>query len=209
MKPLRLILTLAVVAFTGARPGATVLVPATLDDLVSDAHVIVVGRVAEVRTQWADGRRRVESIVVVEAETYLKGDYGPQLVFKVPGGAMGRYRSVVAGGPVFRDGDEVVLFLAADGPALPHLVGFSQGVLRLARDPDTGRRLVLSPPPPAAHAAAQPVTRGDPSRRSVTVEAFATNVRSIATAVRERRDGNGRDATPSRVIKDGARPVVR
>jgi hypothetical protein len=183
---------------------ATVLVPSTLTELVRDARVIVVGRVVEVRAQWAEGRRRVESVVVVEANGYLKGDYGPRLAFKVPGGEIGRYRSVTVGAPVFRDGDEVVLFLDAEGPALPHLVGFSQGVLRLVRDAGTGRAMVLAPPRDAAGTAAQPVARGDASRRAVAIDAFAATVRAMvaATSPRDRDAGSSRQP---RVIRGDAR----
>ncbi|MBE3071997.1 MAG: hypothetical protein IMZ67_03400 [Acidobacteria bacterium] len=184
---------------------ATVLVPGTLDELVRDARVVVVGRVVEVRAQWAEGRRRVESVVVVEANGYLKGDFGPRLAFKVPGGEIGRYRSVTVGAPVFRDGDEVVLFLDADGPALPHLVGFSQGVLRIVRDRLTGRAMVLAPPADAAGTAPQAVTRGDASRTPAAIDAFAARVRAMVAAASQPRDRDSAGGRQPRVIRGGAR----
>ena len=160
---------------------ATTLVPGTLTELVRDAGVIVRGQVVEVRPQWADGRRRVETVVVVQAAGYLKGDFGARLAFKVPGGEIGRYQSVMVGAPVFRPGDQVVLFLSSQGPLLPTLVGFSQGVLRLGRDERTGRTLVLSPPLDPAGSAAQVIQRGDPSRRPVPYEQFAARVKALVT----------------------------
>ena len=160
---------------------ATMLIPGTLAELVRDARVIVRGQVVDVRAQWADGRRRVETVVVVEAAGYLKGDFGKRLAFKVHGGEIGRYQSVMVGAPVFRTGDQVVLFLSSQGPSLPNLIGFSQGVLRLARDQRTGRMLVLSPPLDATGSTAQVVRRGDPSRQPVPYEEFAARVRALVT----------------------------
>jgi hypothetical protein len=160
---------------------ATVLVPGTLAELVRDAQVIVRGRVAGVHPQWADGRRRIETVVEVEASGYLKGNCGERLEFKVPGGDLGRYQSVIVGAPVFRPGDEVVLFLSAEGPALPHLIGFSQGVLRLVPDPDSGRALIQLPPLELTGTRAQPVRRGDVTRQSVPYEEFARRVQALVT----------------------------
>ena len=55
---------------------------------------------------------------------------------------MGPYRSVMLGAPTFVEGEEVVVFLAASGPAIPHLVGLAQGVFRVRTDVATGARLV-------------------------------------------------------------------
>ncbi len=177
-------------AFTAAA-HATVLVPGTLSDLVRDARVIVRGRVLDVRPQWADGRRRVESVITVEANTYLKGDFGRVVVFKSPGGELGRYRSVMIGAPSFREGEEVVLFLDAVGPSLPHIVGFSQGVLRIVREPETGRPMVVGAP--VDNPGSTPVTlvRGDPSRQMEAFDHFAARVRALVTSGRQpgRREG--------------------
>jgi hypothetical protein len=171
----------AALAASAVAAHATVLVPGTLAELVRDAQVIVRGRVADVRFQFTDGRRRVETVVVLEAESYLKGDYGSQVVFKVPGGEIGRYQSVMVGAPVFRQGDEVVLFLSSQEPELPHLVGFNQGVLRLVRDAATGRALVQSPPPDATGTKAQTIRRGEPARHAMVFEEFAARVQSLVT----------------------------
>jgi len=52
--------------------------------------------------EWADGRRRIDSLVTIEAEQYLKGDFGERVTFRVPGGRIGRYRSVMVGAAVVR-----------------------------------------------------------------------------------------------------------
>ena len=57
-----------------AVPNATVLLPADLGELVAGARAIVHGQITEVRIQWIDGRRHIDSFVTVEVTSYFKGD---------------------------------------------------------------------------------------------------------------------------------------
>lgn len=161
---------------------ATVLLPIEFRELVTTAPVIVHGQVVDVRSEWVDGRRAVETFVTVEAAEYLKGNLGESFVFKVPGGQIGRYRTVFVGAPEFQAGDEVVLFLKSDGPSFPFIVGLSQGIFRVLTDRHTGRRVVT---PPAvmgvANADAVRVIRGDPARKPVSIDLFRDTVRRVLT----------------------------
>lgn len=119
-----------------AAPGlqATVIVHAELPDLVAEARTIVHGRVISAEPRAVNGGRSIETLVVIEADDYLKGDLGARLAIRVPGGQIGFRRAVVVGAPVFRAGDQVVLFLGGAGPALPWIVGLNQGVFRVRQD---------------------------------------------------------------------------
>jgi len=163
----------------GAAGRATVLLPAELGELVRGSQAIVHGRVTLVRAEWVAGHRRIDSFVTVDVAEYFKGDLGPVVTFRAPGGQLGRFRSVTVGAPVFREGDEVVLFLGARGPSVPYVLGLSQGVFRVADDPVTGRRLVT---PPALVAGVEPATvrRGDSARRPIDLAAFGDTVRGLA-----------------------------
>src|SRR5689334_121197 len=92
---------------------ATVLLPAEFREVVAGSEIIVYGRVTDVRPEWSDDRSRIDTIVSVEAGTYLKGGPGDVVTFRVPGGQIGRYKNVMIGAPEFRQGEEVVLFLSA------------------------------------------------------------------------------------------------
>lgn len=174
-----LAVTMAVVA---ARPSsATVLVPVDLGELSRDARVIARGRVVSIDSQWTDDHRSVETLVTLEVESYLKGSLGETVTFRVPGGRLGRYRSLVAGAPAFADGQRVIVFLSYRGPMVPYLVGLSQGVYRLAQN---GSQWVVTPPALMATPVPTPVVRGDLSRRPLAVEAFEQQVRSLAGGVR-------------------------
>jgi hypothetical protein len=161
-----------------ARARAAVLVPMDLPELVSGARAIVHGRVISAAPQWIEDRRGVETIVTLAVEATLKGTAAETASFRVPGGQMGPYRSFMPGAPVFVEGDDVIVFLGGDGPAIPHLVGFSQGVYRV-RSID-GVRVVRPGVPAAGGDVPVPVTRGA-SRRTEPLSAFEAQVRGLAT----------------------------
>lgn len=158
---------------------ATLIVPADLNELTASAHAVVYARVTEVRAVVSDDRRRVESIVVAEAIGYMKGDLGRTIVFRVPGGQVGAYRTIMVGAPSFERGEEVVLFVARRTPAPPYLVGFSQGVYRVRADERTGARLVM-PPPAVNGGQATPIRRG--TRQPMPLDAFASQIRALVAS---------------------------
>jgi hypothetical protein len=159
--------------------SATVLVPAEFREIVTGSQIIVHGRVSDVRAEWIDGRRRIESVVTLQAADFYRGTPAERVTFRVPGGQIGRYKSVTVGAPEFRAGDEVVLFLKARGPAVPQVFGLNQGVFRVRVDARSGRRLVTQPIVMARTAAPEPVVRGAADRRPLPLEQFATQVRTV------------------------------
>jgi hypothetical protein len=156
---------------------ATVLVPAEFREIVSGSQVIVYGRVIDVRAEWFDDRRRIDTIVTFEAGTYLKGGPGGTVTFRVPGGQIGRYRNLMVGAPEFQPGEEAVLFLQAEGPAVAHVFGLNQGVFRVRRDSATGRRVVMPPALMARGESPETVTRGAVDRQTLSLDDFAGQVR--------------------------------
>jgi hypothetical protein len=169
-------LVLALLA-SAATPRATVIAPADLNELTVSAQAIVYARVTEVTAVTTDDRRRVESIVVAEAVGYMKGNLGRTIVFRIPGGQVGAYRTIMVGAPAFERGDEVVLFLGTRAPAMPYLVGFSQGVYRVRLDERTGTRVVVPPP---AFSSDRTVTLKRGTRAPMPLDAFAAQVRALA-----------------------------
>jgi len=166
---------------TAAAARATVLIPADLGELSRDALAIARGRVAALDAQWTEDRGSIETIVTLEVDSYLKGGLGATLRFRVPGGDLGRFRSIVVGAPAFAVDQRVVVFVGAHGPSIPHLLGMSQGVFRLARAADNSGWLVTSPViMPASAGAATRVVRGDPSRRAMALPDFEKAVRALA-----------------------------
>ena len=103
--------------------------------------------------------------------------------FRVPGGSLGRFRSIVVGAPQFALDDRVVVFLGARGPSVPYVVGFSQGVYRLVRSGD-GSTWLVTPPAMLPAAGAVTIVRGDPQRRPLPLSDFEQQVRALAGGAR-------------------------
>jgi hypothetical protein len=165
--------------------SATVLVPAEFREIVSGSEIIAYARVTDVRAEWADGRRWIDSVVTADVVSYLKGgsDVTEPITFKVPGGRLGRYRSVFVGAPVFQRGDEAVFFLKPHGDGLPDLFGVNQGVFRVRVDEMTGQRMVV--PPLMAKAPSdipEKVTRGALDRKPLPFAEFGARVREAMAA---------------------------
>jgi hypothetical protein len=99
--------------------------------------------------------------------------------FLVPGGRLGRFRSIFTGAPEFTLDERVVVFLGARGPSIPYLVGFTQGVYRVVHPGGSGD--LVTPPPvwPSTNA-----VRGDVSRTPPALADFEQRVRALAGTAR-------------------------
>ena len=177
-------LTTCLLLAVAATARATVIIPADLGELSRDAIAIVRGRVAAVDARWTEDRGTIETIVTLEAEGYLKGALGQVVRFRVPGGELGRFRSIVVGAPEFAVDQQVVVFLGAHGPTVPHVVGFNQGVYRLVRAADNSGWLVTPPANLPAAAGSVRVVRGDVNRRPLPLADFEQRVRALAGGAR-------------------------
>jgi hypothetical protein len=157
---------------------ATVVIPADLAELSRDARAIVLGHVVSVEGRWTDDRRTIETLISLEVESYLKGDLGTLVQFKVPGGRLGRFRNVVIGAPQFETGQRVIVFLGATGPTIPYLLGLHQGVYRVTAE--TSGWVVV--PASSWPDSGGPVVRG--ARRPSPLQDFERDVRALAEARR-------------------------
>lgn len=177
---MRSLLAAALIVLLPVALRATVLVPIEFRELVNTAPVIAHGQIVDVQTAWSTGRLAVETFVTLHVDEYLKGDLGSDITVRVPGGRLGRYRTIMVGAPVFQSGEEVVLFLNNGAPFYPSIVGLSQGAFRVVTMPGTAARVVT---PPAIMGIAgtdpQPVVRGDVARRPVAIDQFRSIVRQV------------------------------
>jgi hypothetical protein len=184
MRSLFLTCAIVLAVVMTARVHATVVLPAEFREVVAGSTIIAHVQIVEVRPEWADGRRRIDSLVSASVVSYLKGgNSGRTIAFKVPGGELGRYRSVTVGAPVFKPGDEAVLFLSSSDGAPLHVFGLNQGVFRVRPDPVSGRRMVVTPIVVASGEAPEKITRGSAVRRPLALEDFGAQVRAVLLQV--------------------------
>lgn len=173
---MRLTVATALCLSIASAAGATTLVPAGLGEMTRDAGAIARGRVAAVDSRWSDDHRSVQTLVTLEVENYLKGGLGPTVQFSVPGGVLGRYRTIFVGAPQFAVDQRVVVFLAGSGAALPHLVGFSQGVFRVIWSPAAAAWIVSPALPLPGFASGTP---GDRAARPTPLRDFEQRIRTF------------------------------
>jgi hypothetical protein len=183
------VLPFVVCLLTAPAIGATVIVPAEFREIVAGSEIIAHMRVVETRPEWTDGRRQITTIVTADVLSSYKGDVERTVSFRVPGGQIGRYRSILVGAPLFKRGDEAVLFLTRDGADVPQVFGLNQGVFRVRQDPRSGRRIVVRPILMASGATPERVVRGAASRRSLEIEAFGAQVRAVIALQRNGQGG--------------------
>lgn len=173
-------LVVAGLLLSGSPLSALIVKPLSFPELVTGSVAVIHGRVADVRGQWTADRRGIESLVVVEAIDYFKGNLGERITVRVPGGQSAGFVNIIPGAPRFATGDRVVLFLKANGPAVPVITGTSQGVYRVGIDSHSGTALVV--PPLVESATAASTARGDLARRPLPLAAFADAVRRAEAA---------------------------
>jgi hypothetical protein len=159
--------------------GATVLTPIEFSELVRASQAIAYGQVLSVRARQSGDRLRIETLVTLRVDRYLKGDLGPEVTLLVPGGTLGRYRSIVVGAPRFTEGEEVVLFLSARGPSIPYVLRLGQGVFRVVREPISGERMIAPVPLFTGALEWHAVVRGDPQRGRMSLNDFAVRIRNL------------------------------
>lgn len=157
---------------------ATVLLPAEFREIVGESEIIAYGRVLDAAPELSPDRKQIDTVVTFQVGTYLKGAQGETLTFRVPGGQVGRFRSVTVGAPTFEAGDEAVLFLRRREDGLPYVFGLNQGVFRVQRDARTQRRMVM-PPLMARSEAPEAVVRGSAERAPMPLESFGARVSEV------------------------------
>lgn len=175
---------------------ASTMLPADFRVIVADATVIVRGRVTDVRAVRS-ALGEVETVATIAVEAVLKGEASSFVSMRVPGGTIGRYRTVMPGAPRVTPGDAgVYLLKRAPGGAL-WPVGLASGIYRVTTS--NGRAMVTPPVVPGITAAANgPVVRGDARRKALPLSEFESIVSLVVRgASADGRTGN----VPGAVIR--------
>ena len=133
------------VLITAASASASTVSPMTVQTLSDHAGQVIVGRVASIRSYWADNPRRIESEIHLETVEYFKGrlaDSTGSFTLIVPGGKVGEMQMQIADAPTFAVGEKWVLFLLPTYKTFP-VVGLHQGAFRVEADAAGVERIYL------------------------------------------------------------------
>jgi hypothetical protein len=176
-----LLLTVAVgLSLAAGTLSASTFLSAEFREVVSEASTIVRGRVTDVRAVRTPAGN-VESVVTIAVETSLKGGPETFVAMRLPGGTIGRYRTVMAGAPEMRVGERGVFFLKRGPGNALWPVGLAQGIYRVAGSGSGGLIPMVHAPvlPGVTTNAAGGVVRGDARRKTLPVTEFESLVRLV------------------------------
>jgi hypothetical protein len=188
MRRIRLLVTVLVgLILTAGTLFASTFLSAEFREVVSEASTIVRGRVTDVRAIRSPAGD-IQSVVTIAVEVSLKGSGEAFVAMRLPGGTIGRYRSVMAGAPVMRVGEHAVFFLKRGPGNSLWPVGLGQGIYRMSFSAGAGAAggstvpMVHAPVLPGVTTnAAGAVVRGDARRKSLPVTEFESLVRLLLT----------------------------
>ena len=104
-------------------------IPKSLEQLSTEAEIVVVGTVGEQEARFNDRQTAILTDTTIEVEETLVGAAGVTLTVTEYGGIVGDRGLSVSGLPRFREGDRVLLFLCRDILGLLRTCGAQQGRL--------------------------------------------------------------------------------
>ncbi len=191
MRAVAFIATAVLITATAPFVDATTLRKMDLADLVGTSERVVHARVVDQRSYWDEGLMQIFTDTTFDVIEQAKGEGPREITITLMGGRVGIIDTVVPGTPSFAIGEEAVLFTESRPDGRKHLVGLSQGAMRVIVDEQTGARTAISD----AHAgvtymaaeggALRPVAAPSPRRAPLT--ALLDSVRGIASGAGGRR----------------------
>jgi hypothetical protein len=116
--------------------GATTLARMSLEKMARAAPLIVRARCAGNSTGWDAGE--IWTFTNFDVEEIWRGSAPPEISVRLLGGRVGNLTSTVSGVPRFQPGEEVILFLEPTPRGDFSVTSWTQGTLRIRRDPRTG-----------------------------------------------------------------------
>ena len=160
---------------TATPAGATTLRRMDFSELVAAADRVVHARVVENQVHWDSTHSRIFTDTVFEVINDAKGSGPKRLTITQLGGRIDPVDMLVEGTPTFSAGEEVVLFSELHPSGQRLIVGFSQGVMRVHEDPETGHRVAVSDV-----AGGVSFVGGAPKRAAAPLDALLDQVRQVA-----------------------------
>ncbi len=111
--------------------------------LTRGADVVVVGKVAAVRSGWSADRSRIQTTVTVAVDQSLKGTPGGgSITLVTPGGEVDGVGEFYSHTARFKADEDVVVFARKDAAGTLRVSGGEQGKVGIRTDERTGARMV-------------------------------------------------------------------
>jgi hypothetical protein len=150
-------------------------------DLTLESSEIVVGQVQTVRPRWSADHKKIFTDVDVAVSRSLKGDGASHLTLTQFGGELDGVKVSVPGGPLFRPGEEALLFVWRDAKGRAQVNGLAQGKFDVIRDAKSGAVTVQRSTPGFAVKDARSLAsvRAEEATRRITLDELEREIRSV------------------------------
>src|SRR5258706_6204561 len=182
----RLLSLMALVAIGIAAPAAQAAVAqaASFDEKVDHAAAIILGKCIKTEARYDPTGRWIVTYATFNVEQSMKGDAAGQITIVTPGGSVNGIHQETIGVPVFREGNEHVVFLRNTRVGLTPLY-FDQGTYNVVAG-EHGERMIVPMPSNVMHI---------DSQRAMVVASPADEPRTLSqfkSAVSESMRGSAR-----------------
>lgn len=182
MKSLRVVFVVCLVLLAEILLTASALSqiqPMSTQQLTEQSTAVVLGTCEQMESYWADGNSKIFTRVKVRGQEYIKGNLGAEAEITVPGGQIGNTIYEVTDMPVFRKGDEVLLFVWSHPTGKQMVIGGTQGKFSIETDKTTGKKVVVGVELQASPAAGllKSTTQVVKTEKKVFLDEFLNEVR--------------------------------
>src|SRR5258706_1762189 len=167
---------LTLVAFAIAAPAAQAAVAqaASFDEKVDHAAAIILGKCVKTEARFDPTGRWIVTYATFNVEQSMKGDAAGQITIVTPGGSVNGIHQETIGVPVFREGNEHVVFLRNTRVGLTPLY-FDQGTYNVVAG-EHGEKIIVPMPSNVMHIDTQRAMAVAPGDEPKTLDAFKSAV---------------------------------
>jgi hypothetical protein len=167
---------MAVLAITAAVPAANAAIAqaASFDEKVDNSAAIILGKCVRTEAKFDPTGRWIVTYATFNVEQSMKGDAAGQMTVVTPGGVVNGIHQETIGVPVFREGDEHVVFLRNTRLG-PSPLYFDQGTYNVV-DGERGEKLIVPMPSNVMHIDTQRAMAVAPADEPKTLDAFKVAV---------------------------------
>lgn len=148
--------------------------------LAEQSSAVVLGTCGRTESYWVDGNSKIFTRVKIRGQQFLKGDLGAETEITVPGGRIGNIVYEVTDMPVFREGEEVLVFVWRHPTGNQLVMGGAQGKLSVKTDKATGRKIIHGAPiqPESAAGLQKAASEQSQTPKRVFLDDFMNEVKS-------------------------------
>lgn len=112
-----------------------------LEDITSRSEAIIRGSVKDVESRYNEERTKIFTYSIIEVKDTIKGKTPPVFTVRTYGGQVGDICMKVPGMPVFKRGEEILLFIKRNEDFW-HVVGMAQGKYSIIKDENNNEFLI-------------------------------------------------------------------